>query len=187
MYKVVDRIRSSWEGRYIPPISTLPLYVLCGMYTQTNLCISLFYILCWYRIFRLISLCTLLWEWLAFIHTFLKQLSINLLAKAHVLFDISNIRPKYPEADFMNVHFHWGFWAYCLGFSDLRFLSGFLKPWERGFSLPGDCEQQGGNSTFVWICPKIRPLYDIHCKVTRTRTTEKTTNSLFLWQCKFCT
>ena len=63
------------------------------------------------RIFRLISLCTLLWEWLAFIHTSLKQLSINILAKVHVLFDISNIRPKYPEADFMNVDFHWAFWA----------------------------------------------------------------------------
>ncbi len=78
------------------------------------------------RIFRLISLCTLLWEWLAFIHTSLKQLSINILAKVHALFDISNIRPKYPEADFMNVDFHWGFWAWCLGFSDLRFLYGYL-------------------------------------------------------------
>jgi hypothetical protein len=28
-YKVVV-VRSSWEGRYTPPISTLPLYVLCG-------------------------------------------------------------------------------------------------------------------------------------------------------------
>jgi hypothetical protein len=29
-------VRSSWEGRYSPPISTLPLYVLCGIKFQAS-------------------------------------------------------------------------------------------------------------------------------------------------------
>ncbi len=29
-------VRSSWEGRYTPPISTLPLYVLCAHYFALN-------------------------------------------------------------------------------------------------------------------------------------------------------
>ncbi len=31
-------IRSSWEGRYTPPISTLPLYVLCAIYYHKQSC-----------------------------------------------------------------------------------------------------------------------------------------------------
>jgi hypothetical protein len=32
-----------------------------------------------------------------------------------------------PEADFINIKFRWGFWAYSREFPDLRFLYGFLK------------------------------------------------------------
>ncbi len=43
-------VRSSWEGRYTPPISTLPLYVLCGLTHQGGiLCSSLTSLPCFRR------------------------------------------------------------------------------------------------------------------------------------------
>jgi hypothetical protein len=59
------------------------------------------------------------------------------IGRGHIVMAIRYVVVKFsfPEAEFMNVQFHWSFWAWSWEFSHMRFLHGFLKPLRRGYGF----------------------------------------------------